>query len=603
MTRAHGFLAAAVLTFLPFARDAFELPHLVVLLAGALVVSGRLTRVTLAVFSLGSGAALLSLATSSAPALGVPGFVTLVGVMLFASSAAQLDWRPVVWASVPVAGWALVQAAGLDVFEWEDVARWCGGLRPFATLGHPTQLGVWMGALTVLALDVARRRRAVGLLVVAALTALVCLSTLSRAGWLTLVVGGGTWLALLGRSSRLTRAQVLRFAGVAAGVGLLAAVLVGGAALVERVVNLFVAPTRLALWRTALAGFSQHPWLGWGFDTFVLVDQQLRQPEAWKYEWGGTALHAHALPAQVLATQGLVGAALLIVASALVLRAWWKGRAVTETPAELAVVVALAVASLVTFHGVLVLALFFSALARTLDEPTAPARAGWVRWLAAPVLVVALVMLAASVSGRRGVSAEGYAHAAQLEPWSPTWSALQGEVHELDGRLPEARAAYDEGLRRAPLLAVSHANVGRVASKQGDAATSHAAFERARRLAPLDARIALDAADASVRLADLDLAGKTLELLVRTYPSDGPAWLALGRVRLLEGKKLEARAMLQTSLAVDWRDWPEGMGLARQLLSAVLLDAGEVDAALLVAGGPASASLAKDVCGAPAKLR
>lgn len=603
MTRAHGFFAAAVLSFFPFARDAFEVPHLVLLLLGAFVTSGRLTRVTLVVFGLVSGAALLGVVTSSAPALGVPGFVALVGVLLFASAAAQLDWRPIVWASAPVAGWALLQAVGLDVFEWEDVARWCGGLRPFATLGHPTQLGVWMGAVAVLALDLARRRRSVALLVVAALTALVCVATLSRAGWLTLVLGCGAWAVLVGRSSRWTRARVLGLAGVAGASGLLAVMVVGVPALVERVGNAFVAPTRLALWKTALAGFSQHPWFGWGFDAFVLVDQQLRQPEAWKFEWGGTALHAHALPAQVLATQGLVGAVLLLVATLLVVRAWWRGSAVTESPAELAVVVALAVASLVTFHGVLVLALFFTALARTLDEPTAPARPPWLRWLAAPFLVVALVMLAASVSGRRGASAEGYAQAARLEPWSPTWSALLGEVHERDGRLPSARAAYEEGVRRAPLLAVSHANVGRVASKQGDAVTSHAAFERARRLAPLDARIALDAADASVRLGDLDLAGKTLELLVRTYPSDGPAWLALGRVRLLEGKKLEARAMLQTSLEVDWRDWPEGMGVARQLLSAVLLDAGEVDAALLVAGGPTAASLAKDICGAPAKLR
>jgi O-antigen ligase/Flp pilus assembly protein TadD len=603
VTRAHGFFAAAVVTFFPFARDAFELPHLVVLLAGALAASGRLTRAPLAVFGLVLVAALLGLVTSEAPALGVPGFVTLAGTLLFASSAAGLDWRPVVWASAPVAGWALLQAGGLDVFEWEDVARWCGGLRPFATLGHPTQLGVWMGAVTVLALDGARRRRSVALVVVAAVTTLVCVATLSRAGWLTLVAGGVTWAALLGRSTRWTRAQLLGLAGVVALVGVVAAVLVGGSALLERVVNAFVAPTRLALWKTALAGFTQHPWLGWGFDAFLLVDQQLRQPEAWRYEWGGTALHAHALPAQVLATQGLVGAALLLAAGVVVLRAWWKGGVVTKAPAELAVVVALGVSALVTFHGVLVSALFFAALVQTLDEPGAPLRPRWLRWLAAPVLLVALVMLAASVSGRRGALADGYALAARLEPWSPTWSALLGEVHERDGAFAEAREAYSEGLRRAPLLAVSHANVGRVASWQRDAAMSREAFERARRLAPLDARIALDAAEASLRLGDVDFAGKALELLVRTYPSDGPAWLALGRVRLVEGRTLEARAMLQTSLEVDWRDWPEGMGVARELLSAVLLDAGEVDAALLVADGPAAAPLAKDICGAPAKLR
>jgi cytochrome c-type biogenesis protein CcmH/NrfG len=150
---------------------------------------------------------------------------------------------------------------------------------------------------------------------------------------------------------------------------------------------------------------------------------------------------------------------------------------------------------------------------------------------------------------------------------------------------------------------VSLANVGRVASKRQDAVSSHEAFERARRLAPLDARIALESAEASLRLNELDLAGATLEWLIRTYPSDGPAWFALGRVRVLQNRRLEARAMLEASLEMDWRDWPEGLGASRRLLTALLLEAGQVNAAALVAGGPDIAQLPDDACGAPARLR
>lgn len=598
--RAGVFFALAALTILPVARDSFELPHLVVLLLGALAVRGRLSRATAQVFGLVIVAALLALVTSTSPALGVAGFVSLAGVLLFASSAADLEWAPVVWASVPVAGWALLQAVGLDFLEWEDVARWCGGLRPFSTLGHPTQLGVWMGGVTILALDLARRRRSAAFVGVAGVAALVCVATLSRAGWLALLAGGVTYLALLARTVRWTRRQVVGGAVVLLLVVAVAVGLVGAPALAERVANAFVAPTRLALWKTALAGFAQHPALGWGFDAFTLVDQQLRQPEAWRYEWGGTAGHAHAFPAQVLATQGLVGAGLLLVAGVLVVRAWWRS-GVAEAPAELAVVVAVSLTSLVTFHGVLCSALGLVALARTLSSQTFE-RPAWLRWLAAPVLAVTCAMLAASVLSR-GETVEGLTRAAQVEPWSPTWPALLGSVHERAGRLDDARAAYEASVRRVPTLAVSVANVGRVASKQGDVATSHRAFEQARRLAPLDARVALESAEASLRLSELDLAGGTLELLVRTYPSDAAAWLALGRLRLKQGRTLEARAMLQTAVEMDWRDWPEGLGVARRLLTAVLLEAGEVDAALLIARGPDTAALPADACGAPAKLR
>jgi len=153
------------------------------------------------------------------------------------------------------------------------------------------------------------------------------------------------------------------------------------------------------------------------------------------------------------------------------------------------------------------------------------------------------------------------------------------------------------------MLAVSLANVGRVSSRLSDGPASTAAFERARRLAPLDARIALDAAEASLRLNELELAAGTLESVLHLYPSDGPAWLTLGRVRVLQNRRTEARAMLQTSLEMDWRDWPEGLGQARSLLAAVLAEQGDVESAREVAAGATVAALPDEVCGVPVRLR
>jgi Flp pilus assembly protein TadD len=346
---------------------------------------------------------------------------------------------------------------------------------------------------------------------------------------------------------------------------------------------------------TSLAGFREHPLLGWGFDTFVLVDQQHRHPDAWRYEWGGTAGHAHSLIPQVLATQGLVGLFALLAALVVVLRAW---RRRPPPPGALAVLVALAAASMVTFSGIAVTALGLAVLAQSFAG--AP-RLGLPRWFSTPVLLVTAVtvmVFAASVAARAKPMEDVAAH---LEPWNAQWPALQGEALERAGRLDEARTAYEHARGLAP-LAVFEANVGRVAAKQGDAVTSRAAFEQARRHAPLDGRIALDASEASARLGDTAFAEATLVPLLALYPSDGPAWLLLGRLRLQSGRVIEGRAALEASLAADWRDWPEGLGLARALLTQVLAQTGDPQLADQVAGGPGVFALPGDACGAPAVL-
>lgn len=279
---------------------------------------------------------------------------------------------------------------------------------------------------------------------------------------------------------------------------------------------------------------------------------------AWKFEWGGTAGHAHSVIAQTLATQGVVGLLALLGAVFIVVR---KAR----PSAEFAVVLALAAASMVAFSGVLVAALGVCALARVSPSPREAGRGsgrGAEPWLPIPLVVltaVTLMMFGASIAARV-LPLEPVAE--RLEPWNAQWPALRGEALERSERLAEALTAYERARELAPLGAFE-ANVGRVASKLGDALRSRAAFESARRLAPLDGRVALEAAEASVRLNELTLAEGTLVSLVTLYPTDAPAWFTLGKVRLLEGKGVEARAALEQSLASDWRDWPEGMGVAR----------------------------------------
>ncbi len=601
MRHAGSWLALAALTFFPFSVDNFELPHQLVLVVGALVLSyrPRLVSVQLVVcLALIVGAASISTITSQSPAFSTPGLISLLVLAGFALVSEDLSWRPVLWTTWPLAAWAFAQGLGVDPVSWSDAARWCGGVRPFSTLGHPTQLGVWMALVCVLAVDDAVARKSWPMGLTALLAGVTCGVTLSRAGWLALVVGLISWAWQRRRGLRFDR----RALGlIAAGLAVVV-MLAKGPAVMERVTNFFVAPTRVQLWGTGWAGFLAHPWLGWGYDAFALVDQQLRSPDAWRYEWGGTAAHAHSIIPQTLATQGVLGAVVLVLAICLVLRSWVSAPHPDPLPrggeGERSVIFALAAASMVTFFGLAVAAFGVCALARSLRGPKIMLPS----WLPLPLLGVAamtLMMLGASTAARLAPM-EPFAR--KLEPWNAQWPALQGEALERAGRLADAWVVYSRAREVTP-LAVFEANVGRVASKQGDPLRSRAAFDRARRSAPLDGRIALDAAEASLRVGDRALAEATLTSLVTLYPSDGPAWLMLARVRLQLSRVVEARAALETALNADWRDWPEGLGLARAILSQLLEQTGDPQLAAQIARGPDVFALPGEACGAPSLLR
>ena len=599
MKNSGGWLALSALFVFPFAVDNFEVPRLAVLAIGAAVLAYvtevSAPRALLIVLGLVVGAALITTVTSRAPAFSTPGLIGLFVIAAFGLFTERHSWRPVLWTTWPIAAWAIAQGVGIDPVIWGDAARWCGGVRPFSTLGHPTQLGVWMALMSVLAIDDAVRRKSWPMGLTSLLAAVTCVVTLSRAGWLALLVGLAWWALRSLSVPERVGVRVGQLAAVLGGAVVLAIAVTGGAALVERVTNFFVAPTRVQLWTTSLTGFREHPWLGWGFDAFALVDQAFRSPEAWRYEWGGTAGHAHSLLPQTLATEGLLGLIALIIAAVVVVREW--RRSPPEAGPQ-AAVIALAAASMVTFAGNAVAALGVVALAQTLSGPRVEL-SNWLRLPLAVLCAVTLMMLGASIAARRQ---PGSATAHKLEPWNAQWFAMQGEVLEKEGKLTEAGVAYSRAVALAP-LGVFHANVGRVASKQGAVAPARSAFDRARRVAPLDARIALDAAEANMRAEELALADATLRSVLFLYPSDGPAWLALARLRLRESRTMEARAALEASLDADWRDWPEGLGVARAILTELLQRTGDPELAARLSQGPTVFALPGDACGAPSFLR
>jgi tetratricopeptide (TPR) repeat protein len=193
--------------------------------------------------------------------------------------------------------------------------------------------------------------------------------------------------------------------------------------------------------------------------------------------------------------------------------------------------------------------------------------------------------------------------AKQLEPWNVRWPTLEAAAFEEAGALTPAAAVYGDTARRFPALAHAHANRGRVASKQGQVLEAAEAFAVARRLAPRDARIALDAAEASLRARAWPEAEAVLVDVLTQYPDDGPAWFTLGKLRLHQQRTLEARAAFEAAEQADWRDWPEGLGVARGALSTLHLAEGNPDLAAALLQKSKTFATPADACGAPSALR
>ncbi|MFT3839163.1 MAG: O-antigen ligase family protein [Myxococcaceae bacterium] len=602
--RAGGWLFAAALMLLPVAFDNFELPKQLVLALACVVFAARAqvpwSAPDVRLLSGWMLVALFAAAFSQAPLLSVSGVEGsrggLVSVVLFAgwylfarSSAGSVAGAAclVVW---PIALWAWLQYFGRDPIPWVAEASWCGAMRPFATLGHPAHLGVFTALVIPLALERAWRGQGRGwALATALLAASACAISLSRAGWLAALVGVAVWSARSGARKYVLGAVAMAAAGLA---------VVRPEALMLRLKDALVAPTRVALWNSAVDAFLAHPVSGVGLDAFQLASQQFRTPDAWLYEWGTTPQHAHSLIGQVMATMGVAGVAmtgvtLAVIVSVLVRR---------KPTAPVAVLAAGGVSWLVTFHSAATLALLLACAAELAREEwppaSTPARFSWLRVALVGLLVVAFPLrwTVASVCARQG----HFELAARFEPESALWPAQQGAQLEARGDWSGAREAYATAVRRAPRFAIYLADLGRVAAAQGDeAATS--LFADAIALDPLDAHVLHQAALAELKLAHPAAARALLDRLLTRYPSYGPAWWTLAELDVGERRLAEARAMLQSALQADWRDWPRGRDIAQSRLAQVLAVQGELDQAMEVYRAP-PVHTDNDACGSPKRI-
>lgn len=249
---------------------------------------------------------------------------------------------PVLGATL-AAGYAVLQVARLDPIHWQGTSPLAGYVRPFGTLGHPNQLAVYLvmalplvGAFAWRAWQQGRRGACATLGLTAALLAFVIMATVSRGAWLALaaaaLVGAAPWFRV--RRRLITAGGVVLLLTV----GLVGMAALGGSgqglvnSVLERGRHLGDATSRRCIWEAALAIWRDQPLLGCGLDTFAIAFPAHRTPEYWGVEWNGTPTKAHNELLQVLATQGLVGAATaLALIAALAWTAWRAARGATAT--------------------------------------------------------------------------------------------------------------------------------------------------------------------------------------------------------------------------------------------------------------------------------
>lgn len=283
--------------------------------------------------------------------------------------------KTVVFSSVPVVSYALLQSVYLDPWTWQVEA---GSSPVFGTLGRSNYLaGYLVLVMPLTVIETARRglswpQRLMRILLLLAQTVALLLSK-SRAGWLAygmiLTVGLIGWGIL-----RQRRRWWLVGLGIGLmGLGGLLGLNFGDAippawqtnSIIARLSTLHVTQAgsiaaRLTIWRTSWTLLKQRPLLGSGPGTFALAFARVSPPELIYYQGRETMVdQAHNLWLNLGVESGLLGTlALLALYATVAYYGWRQLRALASPTAQLR-------------HFALLLALLGNALMDLTQPPTA----------------------------------------------------------------------------------------------------------------------------------------------------------------------------------------------------------------------------------------
>jgi O-antigen ligase len=250
---------------------------------------------------------------------------------------AQADrlWAALVWGSAPVVAYGLLQAAGLDPFDWRTDAA----SPVLSTIGRANFLGSYLVLVIPLTAGRAllgRPGRCLSLLG----AQLLCLAfTQARGAWAGLGVGGTVfglaWAAAAGarRLALAVAAAALLALGAVALLnwesGPLAALAeVPGLDRLATLARTDVGSTaaRLTTWEATLPLVAERPWLGYGPETMRTVFARVFPPQLVYYQGRHfTVDRAHNLWLDLAMSTGLTGVAAFGALLGLLAHAVWRG--------------------------------------------------------------------------------------------------------------------------------------------------------------------------------------------------------------------------------------------------------------------------------------
>jgi hypothetical protein len=275
---------------------------------------------------------------------------------------------------------------------------------------------------------------------------------------------------------------------------------------------------RFEMWRVAAQTVVEHPLLGVGADNFAVDFTRERETNAEE------PLYPHSLVLRAFSQMGLVGGALFLAFVAVALVAAVVSRARSDRFTQAVVAGALAAGVYWLVHGsidwlweipaVAAPAVAFLGLAAGLAYPRSgrrralPLRTPAVRWAAAALGIAALGSyllpgLAAfeleratrAWAGAPDRALSGLSWARRLNPLSERADIVAGMLAKRAGRWDDARAAFEDAVRRNPDDWYAHLQLALLSSTAGRRLEAASAVRRAEALNPLEPTIQAVKAD------------------------------------------------------------------------------------------------------------
>ncbi|MDX1613700.1 MAG: O-antigen ligase family protein [Candidatus Promineifilaceae bacterium] len=553
LVRGLAGLTILMLAYLP-RRVALRLWRERPLVAPLLALAGALVAAT--IFSIDSRLSLwgsydrqFGLLTWLAPLL-----LFLAGLMVLQpASRRRLLVRALLWGSVPVVTYGLIQGLGADPFAWASD----GASAVLATMGRSNFLGAYLVMiipLTVGQLGAATRRWPWMGLLVAQL--LVLALTRARAAWLGLLAAlltfGLLWLHQNGRRRLAWRLTIVF--GLVIVAALLLVVFLGVPA---RLAEGGSPAARLAIWRASLPLLAARPLLGYGLDAMQVAFQQVFPPELVYYQGRFlTVDRAHNLWLDLGLSAGLLGLVAYVALLFSVGGRIWRRLGVTTDRADRFLHISL-VAALVGHLGELQLSfetvgtavlfwLLLAAAAAGPNERPADAPAAHDQWSVRPwkslPLALAFVGVLAVLTVRPLLADGVY------------WRGQQG-----DPASPATLRHYVEATQQWPIEPLYHLALGQAYWVNGQPAAAVSEAVAAAQLRPADARWWAAVGDLYARWGARDPARYTQALAayrraVALAPNTAAYHTALGLVLADSGQLAEGIAAVERAVALDATD-------------------------------------------------